>query len=392
MKILLVTDQSVAIDGDKIIGSANFTDILKRLSVIGEMHLCIRDAKKNKKINQVLIDDISEYVDKKKITFIPKSQVWPSLSTLRILKRKISEADLVVGYIPSLNAEVSSMIAHRAGKKYFAMMVGCTWDGLWNQDWKRKVAATYRFFINKKVMREADYALYVTNSFLQHRYPTRAKRSLGLSDVVLEDNSDGILESRISKIRNKSTDSPIKIATTGTLNVIYKGQKYVLEALKDLRDKGSCNYEYYLIGGGDDRRLRKIVSYLGLEDIVKFVGKISHEEVFKLLDEMDIYIQPSLTEGLPRSLVEAMSRGLPCIGTTVGAIPELLESDYIIDKKASNQIVQKLIDLNSREEQIRQAKINFEEAKKYNCIRLDKIRTQFYEAIRGDFTDENSHR
>lgn len=387
MKVLIVTDQCVAVRGNKIFGSQNFTETLKRISILGELHLCIRNAEENNIRHQIFNDDISAYVSITNITFIKKSQICPSLATIKRIKKKISEVDLVIGYIPSLNAEISSFLTHKERKKFLAFMVGCTWDGLWNQDWKRKIAASYRFLINKVVLRNADYALYVTNYFLQKRYPAKTQKLLGLSDVVLKNNDEEVLAKRVDKINQHIVREPIKIATTGATNVIYKGQRYVLEAMKKLKDRGYKDYEYYIIGGGDNMRLRRLSIDLGVQDQVRFIGTVTHEKVIQLLDEVDIYIQPSLTEGLPRSLVEGMSRALPCIGTRVGAIPELLDDNYLVKKKSSDEILDKIIALRDKSEQITQSRRNFEESMKYNREDLDYKRTVFFHSILKDFQD-----
>jgi len=384
MKVLLVTDQLLKFDGEKILGPTNFTSIIKRLSVLGELHLCVRKCIDTNNGIQIFNDSLNEYVQKKNITFIEKSFIWPSFTTRKKLKDKIAQIDLVIGYVPALNAEVSTILAHKAGKKYFALLVACPWDGLWNQDWKRKIVAPYRFLMNRYVLKHADYALYVTNEFLQKRYPTIG-RSVGISDVVLEDNQIGVLEARLKHINNKDKTSQVKIATTAMVNVRYKGQRFVIRAIRQLKNMGYSNYHYYIIGGGDGRRLQVLAKRLGVENQIHFVGKITHEEVFRLLDEIDIYVHPSLQEGLPRSVVEAMSRALPCIGARTAAIPELLDNRFVVKRKSVDEIVDRILLLQDKNLSTAQAKRNYDEAKKYGCHILDAKRKEFYESIRKDF-------
>ena len=64
--------------------------------------------------------------------------------------------------------------------------------------------------------------------------------------------------------------------------------------------------------------------------------------MFEWLDDMDLYIQPSLQEGLPRAVVEAMSRGLPALGAHTGGIPELLGEDCIFPRKGVDAIAELL--------------------------------------------------
>ena len=94
------------------------------------------------------------------------------------------------------------------------------------------------------------------------------------------------------------------------------------------------------------------------------MGSLPHNEVFEWLDTIDIYAQPSRQEGLPRALIEAMSRGLPAFGARTGGIPELLEPDYIIsnNKNGINEICEILRAFN-QEVMINQAKRNYDESK-----------------------------
>lgn len=384
MKVLLVTDQLLQIKGKKILGSVNFTNNLKRLSKLGELYICCRDGGKSK--NRILVanDNVNDYVSPKNIVFVPKSFICPSVKTISAIRSQIREVDLVVCYVPALNAEIAALMAHNMKKPVLTIMVACPWDGLWNQDWKRKIAAPYRYFLNRLVVGKASYALYVTDYFLQHRYPNHARREIGISDVVLESMEETILQRRIEKINNYSNRGIINVATTAMLNVKYKGQRFVLEALKLLKDKGITNYRYYLIGGGDNTALKELAVKLGVDSQIVFVGKISHSEVFSLLDEVDIYIHPSLQEGLPRSVVEAMSRGLPCIGSRTGAIPELLDNDFIVRRKSTEDIANKLLTFRDSGVMIQQAKRNFEKAKLFNCHRLDDIRNKFFQDVKDD--------
>lgn len=80
-----------------------------------------------------------------------------------------------------------------------------------------------------------------------------------------------------------------------------------------------------IIGGnGEVEKLKKIIKDDNLEEIVEFVGWISNEQKTNLLQKADIYILPSYNEGLPISILEAMSYGKAIISTNVGGIPEIV--------------------------------------------------------------------
>ena len=67
-----------------------------------------------------------------------------------------------------------------------------------------------------------------------------------------------------------------------------------------------------------------------LENIVFFEGWVGGEKKIELLNWADLYILPSFNEGLPISILEAMSYGLPIISTPVGGIPEVVKGNGVL--------------------------------------------------------------
>jgi len=87
------------------------------------------------------------------------------------------------------------------------------------------------------------------------------------------------------------------------------------------------NTKLLVLGSGPlRRRLEDSVGGLGLQDKVFFLGDISNEEVPKYLAIADIFVRPSLSEGLGTAFLEAMATGVPIIGTPVGGIPDFLKN------------------------------------------------------------------
>ena len=122
-----------------------------------------------------------------------------------------------------------------------------------------------------------------------------------------------------------------------------------------------------------------------MEVNVKFVGTLKHDAIFQFLDEIDVYIHPSKTEGLPRAIVEAFSRGLPTLGAKSGGIPELIGKEYLFGKGAEDEIEQMLLNIDKGKMK-EQAKRNFETSKKYTADKLNRERLDFY---REFLTDHN---
>jgi glycosyltransferase involved in cell wall biosynthesis len=82
---------------------------------------------------------------------------------------------------------------------------------------------------------------------------------------------------------------------------------------------------FALVGDGPlELALRAAVRERGLEDSVLFAGFIPHDEVGHWLAAADVFVLPSLSEGLPHALIEAMSFALPVVASAVGGVPELV--------------------------------------------------------------------
>ena len=128
----------------------------------------------------------------------------------------------------------------------------------------------------------------------------------------------------------------------GKIDLKYKGHATVIKAIKEMKAQG-YNVQYQIVGPGDKSYLENCATKNNVIDNVVFTGSMGHDKIFEWLDTIDIYIQPSLTEGMPRALIEAMSRGCPCIASNAGGMPELLEEKFIFPKGNVGQLVKILL-------------------------------------------------
>lgn len=298
------------------------------------------------------------------------------------LTREMKDVDIIIirgGMMALLGVDA----AKRLGKPYLTESGGCAWDSYWNHSLTGKLIAPYMEYRAKKDCRDAAFVIYVTEKWLQNRYPTNGI-STHASNVYISNLTDDILEKRLAQIETKDPSEPIVIGTTAAVNVRYKGQQYVIQAMGRLKDK--LNLRYELVGGGDQSYLRSVAEKAGVADRVIFKGQMTHAEVLDWLDGIDVYAQPSRQEGLPRALIEAMSRGCPAMGSTTAGIPELLEEDVIFhngDVAAIARILQSM----TKEYRVAKAKRNFAKAKEYDIHLLDARRERIYEQYR-DFVLE----
>ena len=114
------------------------------------------------------------------------------------------------------------------------------------------------------------------------------------------------------------------VGSVGRLSV-EKGFQYLLEALKGFTGSENFKWRLVLIGDGPDRAtLEQLVRDFGLNGRVHFMG--FQGDMADWYPVMDVFVLPSLTEGTPMALLEAMANGVPVIATSVGGVPALITS------------------------------------------------------------------
>ena len=298
---------------------------------------------------------------------------------LKTLKSCISKCDLVIGRLHSVFACFAGSEAKKQNKPYFAEVMGDALDAYWNHSIAGKLISLIAYFATKKVVWNADYALYVTNEYLQKRYPCK-NESVGASNVLIEDVDDSVLEKRLKKI-SEHFGNEIKLMTSAAVDVRYKGQEYVIRAIPAI-NKAGYNVKYYIAGGGSQDYLRSVAEKCGVTEQVVFLGRITLGEVMEHLDDIDIYIQPSLQEGLPRSVIEAMSRGCPAIGAKTAGIPELIPQECVVRRKSHKDIANAILRICNKQKLMELARINFKKSKEYTDSILSQKRNAYYQKIK----------
>ena len=124
----------------------------------------------------------------------------------------------------------------------------------------------------------------------------------------------------------------------GVANLI-KAVPLVLDGQKDL--------EFIIIGDGpQNEEITEMVEKDNLSGVVKFTRWVPHDELPEHLNEMQLLVLPSLTEGLPTIALEAMACGTPVLATSVGGVPELIkdrETGFILENNSPQTIAQGII-------------------------------------------------
>jgi glycosyltransferase involved in cell wall biosynthesis len=300
--------------------------------------------------------------------------------SIKIIKEAVDSHDVIILRLPSAAGTIAFEYAKSINKPILIEMVACVYDALWNYDWRGKLMAKYKMKKYQDILQRSSHVIYVTNAFLQGRYPTKGK-AIGCSDVVLRDIDTTILDKRLVKIENSSKE--LVLGTVAAIDVPYKGQA---DVIKVVAKWGSTEkqYKYQIVGQGNPLRLKGIIDKFKIQSNIEIIGSLSHDKVFEFIDEIDLYIQPSKQEGLPRSVIEAMSRACPIIGSNIAGIPELINKEALFEGGNVDDIttvLEKLSKANMKNWAIE----NFENAQKFKKETLDDYRECFYNEFKKDF-------
>lgn len=378
MNVLIITDQHVFPKEGKYYAEFSFNNVIDRyVNAFNNVTLFARTG---------IIENIA-----KSATEVKGVEIIPAGTNIDLLNGKIKKKlkllipkyDLLILRLHSMLAYQAFSIAKKHRIPYLAESMSCAWDGLWNINIIGKILAPYMFFSMKRTVWNAQYAAYVTKSFLQKRYPCRAK-SLSASNVFIDSLDEQILKTRLKKIENYNPNY-ITLMTAGGLNVKFKGQQYVIKSIP-LLNRAGIRVKYLLVGSGRKDYLMKQAIRYNVSDQVFVLGSVKHEEVLSMMDEIDLYVQPSLQEGLPRTVIEAMSRACPCIGAKTAGIPELINPECVFKRRSAKAIAKTIISINNKEKMSELARINHNNAINYENTVLERKRKEYYSYVLNEIT------
>jgi glycosyltransferase involved in cell wall biosynthesis len=291
---------------------------------------------------------------------------WQYLTRVRNVVRAVRSAvatdDAVILRVPSQLANCLAPAIYAARHPYAVEVVGDPWDVFGPHAVRHPLRPLLRRYSSERLKLQCERACgaaYVTDRILQQRYPVAKGRlavtysSIELSNVLNEPLSVGVsdveltAQSHFAAPSHPLSNAPmLRMIQVGTLSQLYKGQDVAIEALAQCRKKG-LDAVLTFVGDGKFRsKLENLAARLHVQDHVKFLGELPQgEAVQRELDRSDLFILPSLCEGLPRALIEAMARGLPCIASTVGGIPELLPAEDLVLPGSATALTGKILEV-----------------------------------------------
>ncbi|MDU6482019.1 MAG: glycosyltransferase [Paeniclostridium sordellii] len=201
--------------------------------------------------------------------------------------------------------------------------------------------AKFEDFLLKKIMKKS---INIANGTGMRRIYS------GMNINVNEIRTSTILNKDIyEREKNISKNKDIKILYVGYLRQ-EKGISYLLEAINILKSKIDKPITLTIVGDGEERtNLENLVIDLNLKENVDFKGHMPlGDKLFEIYRNNSIFILPSISEGTPRVLIEAMANGLSIVATKVGGIPFTISDKYnglLINPYSSNDIADSIIKL-----------------------------------------------
>ncbi|HYS80672.1 MAG TPA: glycosyltransferase [Anaeromyxobacteraceae bacterium] len=240
--------------------------------------------------------------------------------------------DAVILRVPGTIGTIAARALRSARRPFGLEVVGDPWDVFAPRASDHLLRAAFRRIATRQLRRlclASGANLYVTSGALQRRYPPApGAPSFAASDVELGD------EAFIAAPRPPDAPAgpPFRIVHVGTLAALYKAPDLLIRSVGRCARDG-LDVQLVILGDGRYRgELTALARTVGIAERVLFAGHMpSGEAVRRELDRAHLFVLPSRQEGMPRAMIEAMARGLPCLGTRVGGIPELLPDAALVE-------------------------------------------------------------
>lgn len=206
-------------------------------------------------------------------------------------------------------------------------------------DWFTKLTS-------KTIIKNANSVIALTEDM------KRAMQAIYNRDITIVPNGIDLKE-YISELPVQNVEGAEKrILFVGRLHPV-KGVQYLLQAMQMVHEEVP-GAKLILVGDGEEREhLETLTDNLGIRECVEFAGRVPHERVQDYMNQAEVFVLPSLSEGFPVTILEAMACGLPIVATRVGGLPDIVEggvNGYLVNVKNPNKIADKILFLLENDE------------------------------------------
>lgn len=375
MRLAMIHDAKFAIENGKIYCSRTDHTFMKYLlRHYDSIEVVLRNGEKRKDF--ISAEDLNIKAETVNPITSPSGFIKSFFKTRKTIKNAIERCDHV--YCRGINGVIAQRIAQKNGIPQITYVGGSVYETLINMKspFKRFVAGSIEHFIKKCIYR-SSYVIFCSK-YLDRIYKTKGK-SIVWVEIILNKFSKEIYENRLKRINN--CGEKVNLGLIGYVHNSIKGIDTAINALALLDSK----YVLKVLGNGDPSCWKQLTDSLGVTKRVEFCGSLpTSGDVLLWLDDIDVYIQPSLTEGLCKATIEAMSRGCPVITSDAGALPDLSSEEYrhrVGDFKKLTELILRLEDKN---EMIKSCEYSFQKVRnEFDTDILDKKFDEFFLEITG---------
>ena len=190
------------------------------------------------------------------------------------------------------------------------------------------------------------------------------------TNVKMDVIPDGLDLGRFEPVQRDACPKKIRVLAIGRL-IPRKGFQFLIRALPKIAENAAHNFEIEIVGDGPyQTELLKLSEDLGVASYINFAGSVPYSELPQKYRDADIFILPSLAEGMPLVVLEAMGTGLPIVASRVQGIDELVVEDVngaLFNAGDVDELAGSLVKLiNAGADRIRMGKASVERVKPYD--------------------------
>ena len=323
----------------------------------------------------------------------PRQFILKAGRVFQTVTRAMKSESAVVLRTPGILGTMAYSALRASRRPYAVQVVGDPYEVFAPGAVRHPLRPLFRWWFTHQLKLQCRNAIavsYVTRSALQQRYPTGAKFTNSFSNVELP-AAALIDKPRIDWQNLGTAQRPCRLILIGSLAQLYKGPDILLQSVSLCIAQG-LHLDLTILGDGKHRsELEELAQKLKISKHVHFAGQLpSGEAVREALDQADLFVLPSRTEGLPRAMIEAMARGLPCIGSSVGGIPELLSPKNMVAPSNVEALARKITEVVSSPARLEtMSSENIDVARTYSDDILSARRVEFFKYIKEYTEDYN---
>jgi phosphatidylinositol alpha-1,6-mannosyltransferase len=337
------------------------------------------------------MDESLPQIDGDRVSVVPlpdPQSPWRAVMSLpaliRGIVRAVRKSQACYLKMPDVLGTLVGLVLLCMRRAYVVEVVADSYEGIRHAKKKMFGCELYaRFFdrLTRYIVSRAATVTYISQ-YLQARYPhPKPDRQFVFCSVDISEADRGR-----PRGRDDFDVTPFRLVAAGRLSA-EKGHVHLIRAMASVIDMSKGRVFLEVLGDGPERpALEAEVKALGLATHVRFVGLVKRgAPLHQFLDRAQLYVLPSLTEGMGRGLIEAMARGVPCVATAVGGVPEYLEKDCLVpaaDPAALANII--LTAMNNPDTLVKWSAANIEATLAFSPAQLQAIKTRFWSAVTAE--------